>query len=221
MRRPIALAPSILTADLTRLGEAVQQAEEAGADYLHLDVMDGRFVPNISIGVPVVASVSQVTSLPLDVHLMIVEPERYVEQFVAAGARLVTVHVEASLHLHRTVQRLHELGVLAGVALNPATSLSMIEEILPFADLILVMSVNPGFGGQSFIPTALKKIERLRQMIDESNAKALIEVDGGIKASNIRRIVDAGADVIVAGSAVYAPEHTVAEGIKALRDALE
>ncbi|HET9015951.1 MAG TPA: ribulose-phosphate 3-epimerase [Thermomicrobiaceae bacterium] len=215
-----AIAPSILTADLARLADAVAELEAAGADYAHLDVMDGRFVPNISIGIPVVAAVSRVTRLPLDVHLMIVEPERYVEQFVQAGAAVVTVQVEACVHLNRVVQQIHAAGARAGVALNPATPLVAVEEILPFADLVLVMSVNPGFGGQEFIPSALSRVTRLRRMIDDSGASALIEVDGGIKASNVRRVVEAGADVIVAGSAVFAPEHSVSEGVAALRAAL-
>src|SRR5690606_6899219 len=177
--RRVAIAPSVLTADLVRLADAVAAIEAAGADYVHLDVMDGRFVPNITIGIPVVEAVADVTHLPVDVHLMIVEPERYVDQFIAAGAQIVTVHVEASVHLHRTVQRIREAGAQAGVALNPATPLAAIEEILPFVDLVLVMSVNPGFGGQTFIPTSLGKIERLRRMIDERGARAVIQVDGG------------------------------------------
>lgn len=219
-RRRVQIAPSILNADLARLGEAIRQLEEAGADLVHLDVMDGRFVPNISIGVPVVQAVSRITSLPLDVHLMIVEPERYVEQSIEAGAHYVTVHVESSPHLHRTVQQIHEHGALAGVALNPATPVSAVEEIVATADLILAMSVNPGFGGQSFIPTTLDKIRRLRALLDERGSRAKIEVDGGVKASNIRRVVDAGAEIIVAGTAIFSPEHTVREGIEALQAAL-
>lgn len=218
--RRVAIAPSVLTADLVRLADAIAAIEAAGADYVHLDVMDGRFVPNITIGIPVVEAVADVTRLPVDVHLMIVEPERYVDAFVAAGAQIVTVHVEASVHLHRTVQRIREAGAQAGVAVNPATPLAAIEEILPFVDLVLIMSVNPGFGGQAFIPTALGKIERLRRMIDERGARAVIQVDGGIKASNIRRVVDAGADIIVAGSAVFTPERPVAEAMAALREAV-
>lgn len=219
-RPPALIAPSILNADLANIEPAIRQLEEAGADLVHLDVMDGRFVPNISIGVPVVQAVSRITSLPVDVHLMIVEPERYVEQFIEAGAHYVTVHVETSPHLHRTVQQIHEHGALAGVALNPATPISAVEEIVVTADLILAMSVNPGFGGQSFIPTTLDKIRRLRTLLDERGSRAKIEVDGGVKASNIQRVVNAGAEIIVAGTAVFSPEHSVAVGVEALRTAL-
>lgn len=219
-RRQAAIAPSILTADLARLGDAMQALEAAGADYVHLDVMDGSFVPNISFGMSFVAALRAETRLPFDVHLMIVEPERYIDQFIDAGAQIVTVHVEACPHLHRTVQQIREAGAQAGVALNPATPLSAIEEILPFVDLVLIMSVNPGFGGQTFIPTALPKIARLREMIDAAGLRTLIEVDGGVKASNIRQVVEAGADVVVTGSAVFNPERSVAEAMAELRAAL-
>lgn len=220
MTRPTAIAPSILTADLTRLADEVARIEAAGADMLHLDVMDGRFVPNITIGLPVVAALARATSLPVDVHLMIVEPERYVEHFVAAGANYVTVHVEASIHLHRTVEQILAAGAKAGVSLNPATPLVEIEEILPYVDLVLLMSVNPGFGGQTFIPTSLDKIARLRTMIDRTGARAKIQVDGGVNEHTIKAVVEAGADIVVTGSAVFSPERSVAESMAILRAAL-
>lgn len=220
MTRPTAIAPSILTADLTRLADEVARIEAAGADMLHLDVMDGRFVPNITIGLPVVAALARATSLPVDVHLMIVEPERYVEHFVAAGANYVTVHVEASIHLHRTVEQILAAGAKAGVSLNPATPLVEIEEILPYVDLVLLMSVNPGFGGQTFIPTSLDKIARLRAMIDQTGARAKIQVDGGVNEHTIKAVVEAGADIVVTGSAVFSPERSVAESMAILRAAL-
>ncbi|HLI52471.1 MAG TPA: ribulose-phosphate 3-epimerase, partial [Thermomicrobiaceae bacterium] len=215
--RPLIIAPSILAADFAKLGEEVRAVDAAGADWIHVDVMDGRFVPNITIGPLVVEAVRKATKKPVDVHLMIVEPERYVDQFIEAGARYVTVHVETSPHLHRTVQRIHERGALAGVALNPATPIAAVEEIAATADLMLVMSVNPGFGGQSFIPTTLDKIRRLRRLLDERGSRALIEVDGGIKASNVGRVVDAGAQIIVAGTAIFSAEHSVLAGVEALR----
>ncbi|HEU5424162.1 MAG TPA: ribulose-phosphate 3-epimerase [Nitrolancea sp.] len=216
----IAIAPSILTADLANLAREVERVEAAGADYLHLDVMDGVFVPNISFGAPVVAAVRQITRLPLDVHLMIVQPERYVEQFAAAGADSITVHVEACTHLHRTVQQIHEAGARAAVALNPATPLVMLEDILPYLEMILLMSVNPGFGGQEFIPTTLEKIRRLRRILDERGSGALIETDGGVKADNLRAVAEAGADIAVVGSGVFNPTQTVEEAMRALRDAV-
>jgi ribulose-phosphate 3-epimerase len=201
-RRPL-LSPSILNADFTQLGTVVQELERAGADAIHLDVMDGRFVPNISFGVPVVSAVRRATTLPLDVHLMVVEPERYVTAFAEAGATALTVHVEATVHLHRTVTAIKELGLLAGVALNPATPLAAIEEILPFVDLVLVMTVNPGFGGQALIPAALRKVERLRRLIDEAGLPCLLAVDGGIKLTNLEAVLHAGADIVVTGSALF------------------
>ncbi|WP_081887093.1 ribulose-phosphate 3-epimerase [Thermorudis peleae] len=198
-----ALAPSILDADFACLADAVRLLEAHGADFIHLDVMDGRFVPNISFGLPVVSAVRRLTRLPLDVHLMIVEPERYVEAFIEAGATIVTVHAEVSPHLHRTVQLIHEHGARAGVALNPATPLALIEEILPFVDVVLVMTVNPGFGGQTLIPSVLQKVRRLRARIDEQRLPAVIEIDGGIKPSNVGAGIAAGADVLVTGSAVF------------------
>jgi len=193
----IKLAPSILSADFARLGEQVAEATRAGADYIHIDVMDGHFVPNITIGAPIVASIRLWTSLPLDVHLMIEHPERHISDFAASGADIITVHVEACTHLHRTIESIKQMGKKAGVALNPATPLNSIEEILPYVDLTLIMSVNPGFGGQSFIPETLSKITRLRKMLDEGKFNAELEVDGGITIDNAVSIVKAGANVLV------------------------
>lgn len=197
------IAPSILSADFTKLGDEIRAIEAGGAEILHVDVMDGRFVPNITIGLPVVKSIRKHTNLPIDTHLMIVEPARYAVEFVEAGANMVSVHVEADHHLQRTLVAIREAGAEAGVAINPATPLVMLEEALPFADYILLMSVNPGFGGQKFISTALDKLKRLRSMIRERNLDTRIEIDGGIDERNIKEIVDAGADMIVAGSAVF------------------
>jgi ribulose-phosphate 3-epimerase len=213
------IAPSILSADFTRLGEAIQAIEAGGADYVHVDVMDGHFVPNISIGLPVVAALRRITQLPLDVHLMITQPERYVAEFVEAGASILTVHVEACPHLHRVVQQMRALGVRPGVTLNPATSLETVREILPYVDQVLIMSVNPGFGGQSYIPTMTDKIARLRTMISAAGREIDIEVDGGIDAGTAPEVVAAGADVLVAGTAVFKHKDGVAAGIRALRDA--
>jgi ribulose-phosphate 3-epimerase len=220
IERDVWIGPSIMTADLLRLGEQVAAAEQAGVNYMHLDVMDGRFVPNISFGVPVASALRKATTLPVDAHLMIVEPEKYVEQFVDAGADRVTVHVEACRHLHSTLKLIADAGAMPSVSLNPATPLVALEEVLPIVGQVLVMSVNPGFGGQSFIPLAIDKIRRLRAMIDERNPDCRLQVDGGIKASNIRRVIEAGADTIVAGSAIYNREQSVAESVAALREAL-
>ena len=215
----VRIAPSILSADFARLGDAIREAEAAGADWIHVDVMDGHFVPNITIGVPVVAAIRKVTRLPLDVHLMIERPDRYVEAFAKAGADYLTVHVEAERHLHRAVEAIRQHGAKPGVSLNPATPASALDEILPFVDLVLVMSVNPGFGGQQFIETSVPKIAAIRRALDERGLGADIEVDGGIAPATIRRVVEAGANVVVAGAAVYGGPKSVAENIAALRTA--
>lgn len=199
----IKIAPSILSADFTRLGEQIQRVDEAGAGLIHIDVMDGRFVPNITVGPLVVQAARRTTGLPLDAHLMIVQPERYVEDFAAAGADMISVHVEASPHLHRTLSRIRELGCQAGVALNPGTPLSAIEEGLPYADYVLLMSVNPGFGGQTFIESSYDKLRRLSQMIGDRGLPARIEIDGGISTENLEQVIACGAQLIVAGSAIF------------------
>jgi ribulose-phosphate 3-epimerase len=214
----VEIAPSILSADFTRLGEEVAAIERGGAAIVHVDVMDGHFVPNITIGLPVVRALKQATQLPLDTHLMITKPGIYAEQFVEAGASMVSVHVEIDPHLHRTLTGIRKKGALAGVAINPATPLVALEEALPFADYVLLMSVNPGFGGQKFIQTSLDKVRRLRRMIDERGLKTRIEIDGGIDRNNIADIVAAGAEIIVAGSAVF-NESDPAEAVRALREA--
>jgi ribulose-phosphate 3-epimerase len=211
------IAPSILSADFARLGEQVRAAEQGGADWLHIDVMDGHFVPNITIGPLVVAALRPVTKLPLDVHLMIEAPDRYLDEFVRAGADYLTVHAEACPHLHRSLQAIKALGVKAGAVLNPATPLSALEHVLEECDLVLLMSVNPGFGGQRFIPQVMEKIARLRQMIEARGLSTLIEVDGGVGPSNARQIAAAGADVLVAGSAVFG-NADIPAAIKLLRD---
>jgi ribulose-phosphate 3-epimerase len=215
--RPVKLAPSILTADFGHLADQIGQAEAAGADFIHLDVMDGLFVPNITFGPLVVKAVRQLTSLPLDVHLMIREPERYLEEFAEAGADLLTVHVEATLHLHRTVQQIIDLGRQVGVALNPATSTESVREILPFVDMVLVMSVNPGFGSQTFIETMTSKLCRIRHMQEELNPTCDLEVDGGIGVQNIRSVIECGVNVVVVGSAVFNGRAPIADNIAALR----
>jgi ribulose-phosphate 3-epimerase len=210
----IKIAPSILSADFSRLGDEIRALEAGGADYVHVDVMDGHFVPNITIGPLVVEAVRKVTDLPLDVHLMIENPDQYIPDFAKAGADIITVHYEAVPHLHRTVQLIHSLGKKAGVSLNPATPVSTLEVILDELDLVLLMSVNPGFGGQNFIPSCLPKIEALRKEIDRRGLHIELEIDGGVKPSNIAAIAGAGADVFVAGSAVFgSPDYraTIAE----------
>lgn len=219
MQRPIQLAPSILTADFGKLAEEIQAAEAGGANSLHLDVMDGHFVPNITFGPLVVAAVRQVTELPLDVHLMIEEPDRYIHDYVDAGATNLTVHVEACLHLNRTVQRINESGCRVGVALNPATGIEAVREILPFVDMVLVMSVNPGFGGQRFIETTTSKLRRMKRLCDEFNPTCDIQVDGGINPHNIADVVQSGANVIVVGSSVFNRRGTPTQNLAALRQA--
>ena len=222
MTRQIEIAPSILAADFARLEEQVASAADAGARYIHIDVMDGRFVPNISIGPLIVKALRPLAdraNLILDVHLMIVEPERYVQAFADAGADIITVHVEATTHLHRTIQAIREAGVKAGVTLNPGTPLVMVEEVITAVDLILIMSVNPGFGGQSYIPESSARIRKVRQLLDAQGGTAVIEVDGGVKVHNAAEIAAAGADILVAGSAVFG-NGSIAENMRAFRDVL-
>ena len=220
MKKQVKLAPSILSADFARLGEQVTEVDRAGADYIHIDVMDGHFVPNITIGAPVVASIRPLTSLPLDVHLMIAHPELYISDFAASGADIITVHIEACTHLHRTIQSIKSLQIKAGVALNPATPLNTIEEIIPHVDLVLIMSVNPGFGGQSFIPTTLSKIANLRSMLDDGKLNAELEVDGGVTIDNVRNIVKAGADVLVAGNSIFKDTEGISRALQKIREAV-
>ena len=215
----VKIAPSILSADFARLGDAVAEAEAGGADWIHVDVMDGHFVPNITIGVPVVAALRKVTDLPLDVHLMIERPARYVDAFAEAGADWLTVHQEASVHLHRTVEAIKHHGVQAGVSLNPATPVSTLDEIAPYLDMVLVMSVNPGFGGQSFVPTSTAKVARVRSLLEDTGRPDVeIQVDGGIGPDTAGEVTAAGATVLVAGSAIYRGAGTVAENIAAIRE---
>ena len=214
----IEIAPSILSADFARLAEEIQAVERAGASLLHVDVMDGRFVPNITIGLPVVKAISRATRLPIDAHLMIVEPGQYAEQFVKAGAQMVSIHIEADPHAHRTLSGIRAAGGQAGIAINPGTSLAALEEVLRFADYVLLMSVNPGFGGQKFIPESLEKLRRLRRMIDERGLKTRIEIDGGIDADNIAEVAAAGAEIMVAGSAIFGADNPGA-ALNKLREA--
>jgi ribulose-phosphate 3-epimerase len=219
---PVKIAPSILSADFTRLGEQIREAQEGGADWIHVDVMDGHFVPNITIGPLVAAAARRATTLPIDVHLMIEKPERYLAAFAEAGADYLTVHVETSPHLHRTVQQIRELGVKPGVTLNPATPAESLDEILPYVDLVLVMSVNPGFGGQSYIPGSTAKIAKIRRMLDERGLRHVeLQVDGGVAPDTAAQVARAGASCVVAGSAVYNTKAPVADNLRRLREALD
>jgi len=214
----VKIAPSILSADFSRLGEEVKAVEEAGADWIHVDVMDGKFVPNITVGPMVVESLRKVTELPLDVHLMIEDADRYIEDFASAGSDIISVHVEACPHLHRTIQRIKETGARAGVVLNPATTVFALDEIIEQVDMVLLMSVNPGFGGQKFIGSVLSKIQLLRNTLDESGVELDIQVDGGVKPDNAGTIKKAGANVLVAGSAIFGSDD-YKQAIESLRNA--
>ncbi len=216
---PPELIPSILSADFARLGDHVGETIQAGVTKIQVDVMDGHFVPNISVGLPVVRSLARATDVTLDVHLMIEQPGRFIEQFADAGADVLTVHVEAVTHLHRVVESIHSLGLAAGAALNPATPLSVLEEVLPDLDVALVMTVDPGFGGQAFIPAMLPKIERLRSWIDGAEYRAAVQVDGGISVDTVASVVAVGADQLVVGSAVFSAGVPVAEALAALHAA--
>ena len=217
----VKIAPSVLSADFTRLGEQAQAAEQAGADYLHIDVMDGQFVPTITFGSIVVAALRPLVKIPLDVHMMVQRPDSLFAEFAEAGADSISVHVEATMHLHRSLDALHKLGVRAGAAINPGTPLSSVEDVLSDLDLINLMSVNPGYSGQSFIPTMLPKIARLRRMLDEGGYDILLEVDGGVSPSTAPDVVKAGARMLVAGSAVFNVRGSVADNMQALRDVLK
>ncbi|SEF67706.1 ribulose-phosphate 3-epimerase [Caloramator fervidus] len=213
----IKLAPSILSANFSKLGEEIKLIEDAGADYVHIDIMDGHFVPNITIGPLVVEAIRPLSNLVFDVHLMITEPDKYIEQFAKSGADIITVHAEACVHLNRTINLIRSFGKKVGVAINPATPLEVFDYVLDEIDMVLIMSVNPGFGGQKFIPSALKKIERIKKVIKERNLKVDIEVDGGINLNNLKDVVKAGANVIVAGSAIF-NSHNVTETIKKFKE---
>ena len=217
----IKISPSILSADFTRLAEQVREAEEAGVDYIHVDVMDGHFVPNITIGPMIVKALRPVTKLPLDVHLMIENPELYIEDFSKAGADIITVHQEATPHLHSTIQQIHDLGIRAGVSINPSTSVSTLDEIIYEVDLVLVMSVNPGFGGQSYIHSCTSKINKVREMLDNCGSSADLEVDGGVNVDTVKEVISAGANAFVAGSAIFNDKSSVAENVSALREKIK
>ena len=218
MKQTVRIAPSILSADFSKLGEEVAAIEAAGADWVHIDVMDGHFVPNLTFGAPVVSCLRKVTKMPFDVHLMVEAPQNYIADFANAGADILTVHLETAPHLHRVIQAIKEAGLKAAVSLNPSTPLCLLEEILPDLDMVLLMSVNPGFGGQAFIPSSLEKVRKLRQMLDAKGLKTDIQVDGGVTPDNAAQLIAAGATVLVAGSAVYkAPD--MANAIHSLRGA--
>ena len=216
----IKIAPSILSADFSRLGEQVAEAAQAGADYIHVDIMDGQFVPNLTIGAPVVKAIRRWTDVPLDIHMMVAEPDRFIADFVDAGADTITVHAEAATHLHRVVHQVKEAGVRVGVAINPATPANVLDTLLPDLDQVLVMTVNPGFGGQSFIHGTVGKISKVRAWLDDAGLGAELEVDGGINAATAPIAASAGARVLVAGSAVFNPDSSVADSIATLRASL-
>ena len=220
-KKQIKIAPSILSADFSRLGEQIAEVSKAGADYIHVDVMDGNFVPNITIGSPVVASLRSKTNLPLDIHLMIEQPEKHISQFTEAGANIITVHVEVSRHLHRLIETIKNAGVKAGVALNPATPISAVDEVLPILDLVLIMTVNPGFGGQAFIAGMMNKIARMRKKLDDSGAEVELEVDGGINNDIAVNVAQAGAEVLVAGSAIFNSQQNPGEALRKMRITLD
>jgi ribulose-phosphate 3-epimerase len=211
------IAPSLLSADFANLTEEIRRIEEGGADYLHLDVMDGNYVPNITFGAPLIKSIKKISSIPFDVHLMIDKPERFIKDFVEAGADILTVHAEATTHLHRTIQEIKSYGIKAGVSLNPATPLNALEYILDDIDLVLLMSVNPGFGGQSFINSTKGKIQALRQIIDDKGLDIIIEIDGGVKLSNAKELADLGVDLLVSGSDIFGADDIIAR-TKAYKD---
>lgn len=219
-KKDVIICPSILSADFSNLGDDIRKIEN-DADWVHIDVMDGVYVPNISFGVPIVKAIKKVSSLPLDVHLMITDPLKYVKDFADAGADMLVIHQEACTHIHRGIEHIKSFGVMAGVAINPGTSLTLIEEILPYVDMILLMTVNPGFGGQSYIPTMTEKIRRLKNIRDENSLSFYIQVDGGIGPANIREVYEAGVDAVVAGSSVFnSKDKTPADAIKGMRKCL-
>jgi len=217
LKQIIEIAPSLLSADFANLAREIAKVESGGAHVLHLDVMDGHFVPNITIGLPVVKSIRKITKMPLDAHLMIANPGQYLDDFIRAGVNWLSVHIEADIHIERTLHHLRDNGVRAGVAINPGTSLSTLEEVLPLADYVLIMTVNPGFGGQKFIPSMLKKISRLKEIIVSNNYQARIEVDGGIGPGNLQDVLTAGAEIIVAGSAVFSSEKDASEAVREMK----